>query len=183
MRKILFLGVLFTLLSCDNDNLESINSDAKTNQILELKSENEQKLAYSLLNPEEKAIIWTKHLNSMKLLNSYNEEQINFINEIQKSFTAIYFSNKTKSKDSFNKKVISKGLKIFSKKELYYLVASLSTYSKLPGQGGPPPISTCGCSTSSDWCFSGNCNGTAYCLRDSDNCGTGWSYTCNGDCA
>ena len=38
MRKILFLGVLFTLLSCDNDNLESINSDAKTNQILELKN-------------------------------------------------------------------------------------------------------------------------------------------------
>ena len=84
MKKIIF-GIVATLLliSCENDNLESINSDAKTNQILELKSENEQKLAYSLLNPEEKAIIWTKHLNSMKLLNSYNEEQINFINRFR----------------------------------------------------------------------------------------------------
>jgi hypothetical protein len=178
MRRILFLGVLFTLLSCENDNLETINSDAKVNQILELESQNEQKLAYSFLKPQEKVTIWKKHLDLMISSNDYNNEQINFINNLQKSLTINFFSEKSKAKDTFNKKTISEGLIIFSKKELYFLINSLSTNSRLQ-----PPISTCGCSTSSDWCLSGNCNGTAYCLRDSDNCGTFWDYTCNGDCA
>ena len=180
MKKILLLWVLFTLLSCENENLESINSDVKINQILELKSLNEQKLAYSLLKPQEKVNIWKKHLELMISTNNYNNEQINFINNLQKSLTINFFSNKSKTNDTFNKKIISEGLKIFSKKELYFLVASLSTSSRLQQ---PPPISTCGCSTASDWCISGDCNGTAYCLRDSDNCGTWWNYTCNGDCA
>ena len=181
MKKIIF-GIVATLLliSCENDNLESINSDAKVNQILKLESQNEQKLAYSFLNPQEKVTIWKKHLDLMLTSNDYNNKQINFINNLQKSLTINFFSDKSKAKDTFNKKIISEGLRIFSKKELYFLITSLSTNSRLQQ---PPPISTCGCSTSSDWCLSGNCNGTAYCLRDSDNCGTYWDYTCNGDCA
>jgi hypothetical protein len=112
--------------------------------------------------------------------NNYSEKQLNFINEIKKSLTTNFFSKKDNSKDTFNESIISEGLKIFSKQELYSLIANLSSTSKLPGA---PPISTCGCSTSSDWCLSGDCSGTAYCLRDSDNCGTFWQYTCNGDCA
>ena len=181
MKKIIF-GIVATLLliSCENDNLESINSDAKVNQILKLESQNEQKLAYSFLNPQEKVTIWKKHLDLMLTSNDYNNKQINFINNLQKSLTINFFSDKSKAKDTFNKKIISEGLRIFSKKELYFLITSLSTNSRLQQ---PPPISTCGCSTSSDWCLSGHCNGTAYCLRDSDNCGTFWDYTCNGDCA
>lgn len=179
MKKILFLGVLLTLFSCENENLESINSDAKVNQILELESQNEQKLAYSFLKPQEKVTIWKKHLDIMISSNDYNKKQINFIKNLRKSLTINFFSDKSKAKDVFSKKIIAEGLKNFSKKELYFLTTTLSTNSRLQ----PPPISTCGCSTSSDWCLSGNCNGTAYCLRDSNNCGTFWEYTCNGDCA
>ena len=180
MKKIIYLlTVVSVLLSCDNnDNLLTSNSEAKVNQILKLNNVNEQKLAYSILLPDEKVVIWKNHLKLMISLNNYNKKQLLFIDNLHNSLSPELISNKSKTNDTFNIKVKTDGLKLFSKQDLFNLIASLTLTSKAQ----PPPISGCGCSSSSDWCISGDCNGTAYCLRSGDGCGSWFDYGCNGDC-
>ncbi|HEX6903000.1 MAG TPA: bacteriocin fulvocin C-related protein [Thermoanaerobaculia bacterium] len=50
------------------------------------------------------------------------------------------------------------------------------------GQQQPAPDTGCSCSDASDYCSSGfNCTGGG-CIRISDECGTFWTYDCDGSC-
>ena len=190
MKKVIY-SISFSLFflifaSCSNDekmNNQNIN-EMKINQVLKMKGES-QVLAYMMLNPEEKLQIWesklTEILNSNKKLNN---EQRAFIGEMKLTLDVKYLGSsgiKDKKYLDYLANMKIKGLKIFSKEQLVNYFSSLNYDDSLVNHTEDGVH--CNCSSSDDWCITGDCFYWGACSTADGGCGWWLQETCNGFCA
>lgn len=191
LLTILLMLTIFTNCTEENDFL-SENQKNDFNKIIELKSDEQQKIAFKMLSSKEKLNIWKMKYNIIKD-NNYvffdekpleNKQKI-VLDELFNSLNEEYFENKN-SKKSLNyykeylPQMKEKALKVFTKEELKIVFSSLkieysSRVQQLPGI-------SCGCNTSDDWC-TGSSTCTLPCTETSTwGCGWWGAEACNGSC-
>jgi len=114
-----FLAVLFLIIlfNCTNENVSPVNnieniSEQKINTILNMSSESDRRLAYDLLNKNEKFSIWKNKMESLinenKLFGvtiNLTEEQLKLISELNNNLEPYLFSKEQNDKKEFYKNV------------------------------------------------------------------------------
>lgn len=191
------LFILIAIIGCSDDDFLVVNSQkAELNKMEELKriiyleSVREQRMAFKLLNNEDKFKIWEikyaliknndyKFFDGEKL----NSAQQSIIDELFDSLKETYFTNRTsvESIAYYNNHLltaIKEAQTYFSKAELKYIFCSL----KIEGKKQQLPDIECDCSTESDWC-SDDTSCSLPCTKTSTfGCGTFLAYSCDGSC-
>lgn len=158
MKNIFNLIVLFSILlttfSCDNDSLSTENNDLRNtnnfkidkkikpedillyNSIIELNFD-EQRVALTTLNPNQRYNIWLLKLQNFKENNLLNKNQLNLINDLQSDLNEKLFTNndeKNKEKLIFlNEKrdfYLNKAIELFGKNEGIYLLTKIENINQ-----------------------------------------------------
>lgn len=184
----LILTSLFLVLnSCSkedeltNESERSVNMD-KIENVLILKGQG-QKIAYRMLNANEKLFIWEDKLSNLLSSNDLNSSQISYIKELQNTLKVENF-NLTNQKSAYYKEYLVKmkkiGYTLFSPKEMVSYFSNLN--SNINQKYQEPPRIHCGCSTADDWCVTGDCY-SFYCTTADAGCGWWLGEDCNGFCA
>lgn len=197
------LSVIF-LFSCDKTfddyqqlKTESVNTNV-INQLLSLKNEENQRVAFNNLNESERLFLWKTRFENYLNNNVVTDEQGKFLKNIIATLPQNVFSSKAKTDNA----VISKMdqlridfINMFGHKIAKLLLTHISdkhetteTVGNDKGEIGPNTMMPdCSCSSVSDWC---DCShpmqcyycGSAFCSNTEYGCGTFWMYRCNGQC-
>ncbi|MGB0892160.1 MAG: bacteriocin fulvocin C-related protein [Flavobacteriaceae bacterium] len=204
MKKfLLLLFITFCFFSCtikeeNNIDVEVINHE-KINQVLKIKDFSEQKLAYSLLNKNEKFLLWNdrlKEINNLKLSNN----QKNLIKELNMLLNNKHFLDDSNDNVVLKNVLIPKYLKKlkenFTTKQIgiifYTLIpitpSSVTVETGDDGQGGDNGgAKDCDCNKSSmvscQWLNTSSCEDkTCKAPTPENQCGFLLMYPCNGSC-
>lgn len=179
--------ILLVFNSCSEDdslmnNLESNVNMNKIENVLTLEGQG-QKIAYRMLSENEKLFLWQDKLANLLESIDFNSSQIKYINELRKTLKLEYFyfeNQKGKYYTDYLVEMKKIGYTLFNAKEMAIYFSSLdSTYEKVVQN---PPNIHCHCSTSDDWCVTGDCY-SFYCTSADDGCGWWLREDCNGFCA
>lgn len=196
-KFISLLFVIITITSCSDKDLLIVNSQKGAldnmdalREIIHLESVQEQRMAFKLLENEDKFKIWKiKHAliksNDYKFFGGekLNSAQQLIVDEIFDSLKERYFTYKTSVEsiayyNNYLPTAIKKAQAYFSRAELKYIFCSL----KVEGKKQQLPDIECDCSTESDWC-SDETSCSLPCTKTSTfGCGTFLAYSCDGSC-
>lgn len=152
---LLFFSFLL-IISCTDDNSQNENSNVNRNKIdnvLSITNAEDQKIAFRLLNENEKYTLWTEKLKNIISNDNLNDDQKNLINDVLVKMKPIVFSDVKSDYDEYFTNIISKefvnnSVKLFTKKQIREYFFQINMYSKLPGEfggGGGDPIPSCNC--------------------------------------
>ncbi|WP_299683972.1 bacteriocin fulvocin C-related protein [uncultured Dokdonia sp.] len=89
MKFLVVLSIMILISSCSEEAIEessltTVDSDFKVEQILEMPANGDQKLAYSLLDKNQKLLLWNKKINQVLISDKLilDDEQSNLLNEL-----------------------------------------------------------------------------------------------------
>lgn len=172
----LFVTVLFA--SCDDFTTmtpeEPING--RLQDVMNMSSLQDRKLAYSLLDGSEKSAIWKSHISTEAARLSLNNEQKEIVAEVLSFISSTDFeSNNWSETKEFQviKKRLEGKFDLSAKTKLF---ANVGPEPQVVGGGG------CSCAYASDFCGGSTSCSQISCTMQSG-CGLFWAYTCNGICA
>lgn len=199
MKKgFLFFTVLIAMLfifSCSSDENQTVIEDSvnknKINDVMNLEREEDQKIAYLMLNDSEKYELWKQKLNGLMLSNELNKKQKELIKVVLNNVDASFFTEKRNDKREYFKTIIFKKLilditKEFSQNQIRTIFYSVTSKIDPGFEDGGSGSSSCNCSASINEmfnfcggqtsCKAGNCNYTA------SGCGFMSLSSCTGTC-
>lgn len=188
MKNLLVIVILFTIISCSNENPhENSNLDVsnkKIETVLKLTNVDDQRIAFGLLNENEKAKLWSDKLNSILEKNELSFEQKSLILDLQEKLNNAVFTNNNSEykeyfKNIFTKKYLEKLKYSFSPNEIenYFYNLNSNRVIEKKGDCDCNQGSLFGCGASND-CKNRTCpNATP------TGCGFLWAWECNGLCA
>lgn len=203
MRLALLASILiiFTFTQCEkvtNADLKSEQTrvDMKLiNEVRQVSSQNDQRLAYNLLTPAEKAIMWKLKLTDILKTDTLNYDQRAHIERLNSFIKTSIFEN-ANEKDmnviAFAKSWCIDGLNYFTKEEIVKIAFNIGntnldnkniitvSNSLKTAPGGPPKLDCNCCSTSA---FSCNSCDTGFNCKEVTSCGFLFLYTCDGRCS
>lgn len=190
MKKILLLFVVAvaTLTSCSNDESNNIDALKLESVISTTNKNNEQRVAYSLLNPDEKFSLWNNQFNELLDENSLNTNQKDLIRELQKNVKVSFFSEEVSDEKEYFKNIFVPNYLVklqleFSNESINEIFYSLKPSRITPILINNPGV-TKGCDCNQGSLFggcSGNCEEKT-CKGSSTGCGFLWAWECNGVC-
>jgi hypothetical protein len=188
----------FLLPGCKKN--QDIDSENKTVQDFLVLPEESQKLAYGLLDQDEKVSAWKTHIRGFMLTEDLTKEQKLICTELLDFISPLLFDpaqpipHQAVILATFRIKAISS----FGRLKAQFLIASLQNsyeqfsevYSIMNGnefignhENDYSGIDKCNCSTGSDWCwFGSSCTTNNPCKQVENSCGTFWTSTCDGKC-
>tara|TARA_R110002051_G_C8680193_1_gene491676 strand:- start:604 stop:1257 length:654 start_codon:yes stop_codon:yes gene_type:complete len=193
-----------SFISCNEDKDSSIEfiNESKIQQIIEMVDNQEQKLAYSLLNKNEKYSLWQQKFEIIINSKYFNEGQNQLIKKIKNDLISDIFLEDDDSQIYFKNVSIPNYLKTlkkeFNNEDIGFIFYTLDSYRSLKKDvikyednegGGTGQSKSCDCNRNSMWsCTWWN---TSTCLERAelngckilfDGCGFMNSYSCNGKC-
>ncbi len=188
--------ILFVFTRCEKETNDHNALNLKLiNEVRQVTSQSDQRLAYNLLTPAEKATLWKLKLTDILKADTLNEEQRAHIEKLSSYISASIFEN-ANEKDlkvvSFAKSWCLDGLNYFTKEEIVNIAFnvgntnvdktnSVTVSSSLKTAPGGPPKVNCNCCSSS--AFSCNsCDATFDCKKVVS-CGFLWMNECDGRCS
>lgn len=199
MKKIFLYFCAFALIlqSCENSELED-QSDIDQAKIESLKtmSPENQRVAFNLLNHNERSKFWNDRIDHILKSEKLNSEQKQSINKLKKLVKPQLFDSNNDMFIEDLKGWVMENEVNFEKETFAIYFNSMSdidtsmkravlTHEDDPGGGGG--YSDCQCSTESDYCwlsytYGMTCQSTS-CNWDGSGCGTLGVYACNGKCS
>ncbi len=203
MKKLFSILILSSLLnySCKklDGKMEQVDEDAISN-VLKIKSIQQMKNSYALLNSDEKLESWNRHFESFISSNDLTKDQLKFISNFKKQWLQKELFDKTSKRiQKFNlevPKIKHDAILLFGVKDTYLLFFDLRLHKKnsatlLYSRVGDLDVdiidddgvttSDCKCSQSDPYCNVGNCENNG-CNSSNLGCGTLWLYSCDGVC-
>lgn len=150
-----------------------------------------QKAYYRTLSAAEKADLWRVHISQTAAGLVLNAVQKAVVNEAYSLLTEANFGNNDALRKS-NQFIIwqQKMFEAFSEPVAYRLFAAMNgaNASTASAPDYVAALANCECASKSDWCNFGTNGSNFYCKTGNcgivlSDCGTFWSYDCNGGCA
>jgi hypothetical protein len=182
----LFCALLF--FSCSKDDATS----SKVASVLSINDSAEQKVEYSLLNSNEKFIIWDNKINSLLEDNSLNEEQKDLIKELKNNIKPKYFEKSTNDEKEYFKNIYVKNYlkkidKVFNRDQINSIFYSINIkrgniQNAISDTSRYSPRITCDCNRGSLFGCGDSCTITICGNPTPDGCGFMWGWECNGGC-
>lgn len=170
---------------------------AKT-QVLEMQGD-KQKMAYRLLNAEEKASLWREKLEKALMSDTKSEEQKNFIGrQLERIKPSLFTIGSAENRAmKIDIPVLRKEAEaLFGERLSFVLFGQLNGSSPVPGVASVAAAENCECCLWDNWCpkikETGNRRTCYYtsgpgpyilCLSSELGCGWLWMAPCNGMCA
>jgi|GEM_PF-4608933 len=182
----LLVSMCTVLLSCTEEAIApNVRADERARQVLSIPRFSERKLAYSLLEGQEKVAFWKIHITQVSQKMNLNPEQLEAIDE---TFAFITADNLSKHADNEAlrkwESVISKQFDVPTRIRLFGNIDAPS-----PNVVGPR---VCECSRTQDFCGRHNDHwvNTIYtcqpvtpaCTNTESGCGYFFLYACTGIC-
>jgi len=198
-NKLLISFILIFLSSCVKQtvvpNTYTLNDSEKKIQALQkLPDIMSQRMAFTLLTSEEKALYWNIHIFNFVNCNNFNHEQLYLINEMSSKISARLYSDKRYVaifKVTDIDPWLQKATKVFSNTEIFQLAFNYSNnLVKTKPSNSNLKQSNCYCEVGSNFtCYNivtwpphityGNCTATRQvCTLTENGCG----YLATGDC-
>lgn len=204
MKKIfLFISAIF-LFNCSQDEIAQVQHirHSKIEQVISIKNRAERKIAYTLLNKEEKHILWKEKLDNIIASEKISGKKKIIVQNIQKKLSISLFEADSDEAEYFKTILVPQYLsdlnKEFSVKEIglmFYSIKPIETFSVTRQEnkeefddsedGG---TKTCDCNRNSmvscRWLDSNSCTSISCEIPriKPKNCGFMYSYDCNGIC-
>ncbi len=191
--------MLFAFTQCEKETNVDLTSNNNTvnlkliNEVIQLSSQSDQRLAYNLLSPAEKTTLWKQRFTALIKSDTLTDEQRNHIEKLNTFINISTFedSNKdSKSFTSFAKNWCIEGLNYFTKEEIIKIAFSINSFnsknniaksSSISPSYVDPGVKNCNCcSTSAFSCNSCDTNAICHEVRD---CGFMMWYVCDGRCS
>ena len=188
------------LFSCSK-NSDEIESKAgkdvnqlKIENVLSIKNGEDQKIAFGLLNENEKYTLWNEKLKNILNNENLNEQQENLVFNIIKDLNPSVYSSVTNDYDEYFSNIISKKFiqdaeKLFSSKQIKEYFFQINEFSKTDagGIGDNPNDPSCNCNNAIiggwDCSFPEFCKATGVtCVDRSLDCGVLNTSPCDGIC-
>jgi hypothetical protein len=184
--KIIF-GVVFllcSLFSCTEDKSESkINSNVIVSSIKKINNIDEQRIAFNLLNSEEKLLVWSDKLNLILEDPNINNAQKTLIIELKNNLKPCCFKDETNDEKEYFKNIyvvnyLKEIDKVFTREQIEKIFYNLYDYRIADNTK-----KSCNCNKGSLF----GCGASASCKNktctDSNSgCGFMWAWECNGIC-
>jgi len=196
MRKLIFFlgGIMLSgIISCSkSENPETENAQAiQSFQNLEKKTD--QRMAFSLLTVNEKVELAKEHIDFCISYFNLTSTQVGILENVKSNLKNMYSSTDPENEPSSIKLALDIQ-QYFS--SLTDLDGQIIFDSMVTDEGGvnemiahnPDKVTTCTCSSKSNWCSSSpygpriTCDKTACNEMTTWGCGTLWNYSCNGKC-
>jgi len=193
--------ILFVFTQCEKEtNVDLKNELSQVNQklineVAQMPSQVDQQLAYSLLTPAEKTMLWKQKLANILKPDTINVQQRRHIEKLMSFINISMFENASEKNIkvvTFAKDWCIESLDYFTKEEIIQIAFKISntkaekiipvnksnTLKTAPG--GSPHIN-CNCCSSS--IFSCNSCETPYVCKQIVDCGWLWNSVCDGRCS
>ncbi|MGA0559853.1 bacteriocin fulvocin C-related protein [Larkinella sp. VNQ87] len=200
LRFLLCIGFFVSIIqACKSpDNVKAVDQPINSSVNLKLIEELEQSpnsvvwVSYPDLNPEEKAVLWHRHLGKMLLNKSYNRSQIDHIKELDKIINADLYKNLNdpetkKFLEDFHQEWFVKSVEsnLFSVEQLL-AISSLASIGNSSAHGRvQAPLKACDCRYGIS-CSDARCPDNKSCTTPSfdnrTNCGIAGTSVCTGKC-
>lgn len=184
--------VFFLFTRCEKDTSVDLQINQKLiDEVKQLSSESDQRLAYNLLTSGEKALLWTQKLTTILKSDLLNEQQRSHIEKLNSFINSTRFEKSddgTLLVDSFAKSWCMEGLNYFTKDEIKSIAFSINTIdpNDIKFKNGiitPNLTELPDCNCNSTSAFSCNsCSAPAKCKETSMGCGFLMLYECDGRC-
>ncbi len=187
----LIAGILFSCsksekgVNFDDSKIQQKNVNRNNVNLISTLQGSEQKIAYLLLNNDEKAVLWKTKFEAILSNEILNDLQSKFVQKL-----ILQIDNGILNLDDKSNKIkmvdLSKeSVALFTYKEAYSLMTTLATTLQAP-ESNPDYVAPdgikCNCSKESDWCLTGDCKETDPVCTSKSSCGSLWSYKCDGKC-
>jgi hypothetical protein len=161
---------------------------------------NYRKAIYSILSPDERAMLWQDQFERLLGRSGLTAEQRDVVAEAIQLATPEVFASLRERTPSGTKlryrqrlaELARQAESVFGKEDAGSLFATLGPSDlefgimRQPASGDRSGVQKsvgCSCSTVSDYCSSAfHCSGGTGCVLIRDECGTFWTYDCNGQC-
>jgi hypothetical protein len=175
-------------VSIKENGIETGNVNQNSVNLIQGLVGSEQKVAYLLLNNDEKSAVWKTKFESIIANESLNTAQKDFIKRMILLLKKNLLGSSNTSVNKITLTNLAKeSITLFEYNEAYKLMTTLEVKIK---QGPQPNLSDdpggdiirCNCSKDSDWCLTGDCKETNPSCEGGNNCGTFWNYKCDGKC-
>lgn len=161
-------------------------------EVIRISSQSEQRLAYNLLSPEEKSILWKQKLTTILKSDLLSEQQRSHIGKLTSFINSDLFEKSnggTFLVDSFAKSWCLEGLNYFTKEEIKGIAFSIGNIeindnkfkSGIINPNLVGELPDCNCNSSSAWSCN-SCLATSNC-KQIVSCGFLWRSTCDGLCS
>jgi len=195
------IAIFFIFTQCEKETNSDLKIDQSEqnfkliNEIKQISSQTDQRLAYNLLSPAEKATLWKLKLADILKADTFNLQQRKHIEKLSTYIKSNIFENpneKNKEVVSFAKNWCIDGLNFFTKEEIAKIAFninnsngdkdnSVSDVDSYKSGGDPTPTVNCNCNSESFWsCRS--CDTEYSCIQLID-CGWLWNSVCDGRCS
>ncbi|RNC87840.1 MAG: hypothetical protein ED556_01225 [Winogradskyella sp.] len=197
MRKLFLLSLASLLLSfsCETSSTEEMNDlniDLSKVENLRVMKHNEQRIAYRLLNKDEKFKLWDDRLSSLIALPSTTEIQKKSIINLSKILETEFFSSNNEKGVSINEEIKGWIIENESKFSREKFILYFTTLNEVQSDNGArddlvldpgEDIEDCECNELEDYCIgiSFECHKTK-CDDSYKGCGFLWNSSCNGEC-
>ncbi|MBZ4373864.1 bacteriocin fulvocin C-related protein [Corallococcus sp. AS-1-6] len=142
---------------------------------------------YATYSPDERSAVWQGHFDAYLMQHpELGQEQVDYLRRAKELATPAFFANAKLKESRAQLESLRTGLEtLFGSDEAFNILAQLgpsddSLISTLYGGGGGG--GNCSCSLSSDWCGGSSHCASGGCTNVEDECGTLWTYLCNGNC-
>jgi hypothetical protein len=190
MKKLMLtLTVILSVLS----SCSSTDENERVSSVLNEKNTNSQRLAFNLLNGNEKLKLWTDQLNEMIKEDNLNQDQLNLVNELLNKLNATIFDTSIVNNDEreifmniFAPDFVERARSIFNDEYVYNNFYRIRKQPKaLEPIGGIVGTNDCACNKSSYF----TCGFSTYECKAStcevlvDGCGFLGMFECNGKCS
>jgi hypothetical protein len=199
---------IFFLSACSKSasDLNDVDESA-ISSVMSMPNESQMRVAYELLKPNEKLVIWKRHIDFFLNEKQMTFEQRNFVQEFRNRWLVLgLFNGDNEVLNKYLKelpKIKEQAQLILGIPDAYALLVDLpsdrrfyknvankflikSTMSTSESQVEEPIDSfgdnDCKCSKTDSYCNAGNCRDNG-CKTSSMGCGTLWLFTCNGVCS
>jgi hypothetical protein len=180
MKQLFYFLLGIVLLSSCDDSMPVTSDDvvnARVRAVLDMPAVQDRKLAYSLLNKEEKSVIWRTHISTEMSKVAMTEDQRE-VAEDAVSFISSADFDETELVDSKVFKDLQD--RVREKFDVPTRIKIFGNLGPMPKTEGPPP--NCSCATQSNYCSPNKFCGSAQCTTTPSGCGTFWLYSCDGQC-
>lgn len=139
MKKLIFLLCIVLFFSCSKKNTKVDNTTAVLKEVLNLKSAESQRLAFSeILTPEERLQVWSNRLQEILLTQELSNVQRNLIVNLRKKLKTEIFQE-SKCRDQFKKGFLeqwkTEAVAAFGPTKAHFYFASLKSLNSLNSVG------------------------------------------------
>lgn len=195
MKKLMFfLGgiVLLGSISCSKSNERAENSEA-IQSFQNLEKSTDQRMAFSLLTVNEKVELAKDHIDFCISYFNLTSTQVGILQNTKLKLRDIYSSSDPENDPNAIQLAldIQQYFSNLSDRDGQIIFDSMVTDDEGVNEmvtHNPDKVTTCTCSSKSNWCSSSpygpriTCDKTACNELTNSGCGTLWGYACNGKC-